>query len=142
MKLPPEDPKAGQPGVCGKLNKTMYGTQDAINAWQKLWGEQLRSNGYVLGASTPSLFRSDLLKGFGHGGDFVVAAAENQVDLFGRMLVDKFEVRRAGMIGAAEHRDKELELLHRAGRVVGPALIEIEAQQRHVPQLLGDLGLT
>ena len=24
-------------GLVAKLNKTMYGTQDASNAWQKLW---------------------------------------------------------------------------------------------------------
>ena len=28
------------------LNKTMYGTRDASNAWQKLWAEHLRSNGF------------------------------------------------------------------------------------------------
>ena len=28
-----------RPGLVAKLNKTMYGTQDASNAWMKLWGE-------------------------------------------------------------------------------------------------------
>ena len=32
-----------RPGLVGKLNKTMHGTQDASNAWQKLWGEHLRT---------------------------------------------------------------------------------------------------
>ena len=27
-----------RPGLVAKLNKTMYGTQDASNAWKKLWG--------------------------------------------------------------------------------------------------------
>ena len=26
-----------RPGLVAKLNNTMYGTQDASNAWQKLW---------------------------------------------------------------------------------------------------------
>ena len=30
-----------RPGLVAKLNKTMDGTQDASNAWQKLWGEHL-----------------------------------------------------------------------------------------------------
>ena len=27
-----------RPGLVAKLNKTMYGTKDSSNAWQKLWG--------------------------------------------------------------------------------------------------------
>ena len=50
-----------RPGLVAKLNKTMYGTQDASNAWQKLWGEHLRSNGFELGASNPALYRSELV---------------------------------------------------------------------------------
>ena len=75
-----------RPGFVGKLNNTMYGTQDASNAWQKLWGEDLRSNGFELGASNPTLYRSELLNGFCDGDDFVVAAAEDQVENFGKLL--------------------------------------------------------
>ena len=46
------------------------------------------------------------------------------------------------MIGCADHLDSELEVLHRTVRVVGPDLMEIEADERHVPQLLEDLKLT
>ena len=35
-----------RPGLVAKLNKTMIGTQDASNAWQKLWCEHLRSSGF------------------------------------------------------------------------------------------------
>ena len=45
------------------------------------------------------------------------------------------------MIGAAKHLDKELELLHRSARVINDELMEIEADQKHVPRLLEDLGL-
>ena len=37
-------------GLVAKFNKTMYGTQDAGNAWQKLWGEHLRNNGFEVQA--------------------------------------------------------------------------------------------
>ena len=49
---PPSD--LHRPGLVAKLHKTKYGTQDASNAWQKLWGEHLRSNGFELGASNQS----------------------------------------------------------------------------------------
>ena len=90
-----------RPGLVGKLNKTMYGTQDASNAWQKLWGEHLRSNGFELGAHNPALYRSELVNGFCHADDFVTAAAEDQIESFGKLLQEKFDTRRIGMIGAA-----------------------------------------
>ena len=62
-------------GLVAKLNKTMYRTQDASNAWQKLWREHLRSNGFELGASNPALYSSELV----NGDDFVTAAAEDQI---------------------------------------------------------------
>ena len=33
VRLPDEDPKAKQPGVCGKLRKTMYGSLDVAQRW-------------------------------------------------------------------------------------------------------------
>ena len=126
-----------RPGLVAKLNKTVYGTQDASNAWQKLWGEHLRNNSFELGASNSALYRSELLNGFCHGDDFVTAAAEDQIEIFGKMLQDKFDTRRIGMISAARHVDKELEVLHRSVRVINDALIEIEADQKHVPRIAG-----
>ena len=69
-----------RPGLVAKLNKTMYGRQDASNAWQKLWCEHFRSNGFELGA------RSELVNGFCHGDDFVTAAAEDQIESFGKTV--------------------------------------------------------
>ena len=116
-------------------------TQDASNAWQKLWGEHLRNNGFELGASNPALYRSELVNGFYHGDDFVTAAAEDQIEVFGKLLQQKIDTRRIGMIGAAKHLDKELEVLHRSVRVINDELMEIEADQKHVPRLSEDLGL-
>ena len=55
------------------------------------------------------------------------------------MLQEKFDTRRIGMIGAARHLDKELEVLRRSVRVIDDEMMEIEAEQKHVPQLLEDL---
>ena len=57
------------------------------------------------------------------------------------MLQEKFDTRRVGMIGATKHLDKELEVLHRSVRVINDELMEIEADQKHVPRLLEDLAL-
>ena len=120
----------------------MYGTQDASNVWQKTWGEQLQNNGYKLGGSHPSLFCSEHLKGFCHGDDFAIAAAEEEVERFNNILSEKFEIRQTGMVGHADHLDKELEVLHRTVRIVNDELMAVEADQKHVPLLLEDLGLS
>ena len=131
-----------RPGLVAKLNKTMYGTEDASNAWQKLWSEHLRNNGFKFGVSNLAFRRSELVNGFCHGDDFVTAAAaEDQIEIFGKMLQLKFDTRRIGMISAVKHLDKELEVLHRSVRVINDELMEIEADQKHVPRLLEDLGL-
>ena len=85
-------------------------------------GEHLRNNGFELGASNLALYRSELVNGFCHGDDFVTAAAEDQTEVFAKMLQDKFDTRRIGMIGAAKHLD-ELEVLHRSVRVINDELV-------------------
>ena len=102
--------------------------------------EHLSSSGFEPGASNPALYRSELVSGFCYGDDFVTAAAEDQIESFGRLLQEKFYTRRIGMNGAAEHLDKELELLHRSVRVINEELMKIEADQRHIPRLLENLG--
>ena len=41
------------------------------------------------------------------------------------------------MTGAAKHLDKELDVLHRSVRVINNELMDIEADQKHVPQITG-----
>ena len=101
----------------------------------EIWGEHLRSNGFKLGASEPALYRSEIVNGPCHGDDFVTAAAEDQLEIFGKMVHEKFGTRRIGMTGAAEHLDKEMEVLHRAVRVINSELMEIVAEQKHVRML-------
>ena len=58
---------------------------------------------FELVASNPALYRSELVNGFCHGDDFVTAAAEDQIESFRKLLQEKFDTRRIGMTGAAEH---------------------------------------
>ena len=94
--------KLHRPGLVAKLNKTVFGTQGSSNAWQKLWREHLRSSGFELVASNPALYRSELVSGFCKGDDFVTEAAEDQIESFGKLLQEKFDTRRIGMIGATD----------------------------------------
>ena len=91
------------------------------------------SNDFDLDASNPALYRSEYVNGFCHGDDFVTAAAEDQLEIFGRPLHEKFDT------GAAEHLDKEMEALHRTVRVSTDELIMLKTDQKYVPLLLKDL---
>ena len=62
----------------------------------------------------------------------MTAAAEDQIESFAKLLQQKFDTRRIGIIGAPEHLDQELEVLHRYVRVINSELMEIEADQKHV----------
>ena len=35
LNLPKEDPRSSEPGVCGKLKLSLYGTRDAAQNWEK-----------------------------------------------------------------------------------------------------------
>eukprot|EP00971_Amphidinium_carterae_P042329 831784-Amphidinium_carterae.1 len=106
-------------GFLAKLNKTMYGTQDASNV------------------SNPSLFCSGTTKGFCHGDDFGIACSEENAEAFGperfgALHCKKLEVKQklVGLIGEAPRLAKQLEVLNRTVRLVddiGTYLIEIEA---------------
>ena len=57
--LPDEDPKK-QEGYIGKLERTMYGTQDASNLWQKDYTQLVSANDYVAGKANPALLHSEV----------------------------------------------------------------------------------
>ena len=61
---------------------------------------------------------------------FVTAVAEDQIEIFGKMLPAKFETRRILMIGVAQHRDRELKVLHKSVRVINDELMKIEVDQK------------
>ena len=76
IKLPAEDPRSGEPGLCGKLGKTMYGTLDAAEQWAAHYTAVLVKAGFTQGLASPCHFRHEALgiRLLVHGNDFVVVA--------------------------------------------------------------------
>ena len=61
VRLPDEDTKAKQPGLCGKLRKTMYGSLDAAQRWREHYAQVLETGGFSRGVAPPShLFHKGL----------------------------------------------------------------------------------
>lgn len=52
VQFPDEDKVAGEEGMCGKFNYSMYGTRDAAQNWQGEFSQQLVSNGFTRGIQT------------------------------------------------------------------------------------------
>ena len=74
VRLPDEDPKAKQPGMCGKLRKTMYGSLDAAQRWRDHYAPALEiwlvfpRRGFSVQFSHKDLETYILV----HGGDFFI----------------------------------------------------------------------
>ena len=56
IKLPSEDPRAGEDGLCGKLLMSMYGTRDAAQNWSEEYSQKLVAAGFTRGIASPCLF--------------------------------------------------------------------------------------
>ena len=72
VRLPDEDPKAKQPGVCGKVRKTMYGSLVAAQRCEEHHAQVLETGGFSRGVASPCHFsHKDLQTNIlVHGDDF------------------------------------------------------------------------
>jgi len=71
VQLPPE---MNLPGMCGRLNRCMYGTRDAGKRWTSTDVEALKKMGYQQGTANPCCFSHKTLDSslVVHGDDFTI----------------------------------------------------------------------
>ena len=130
----------------GLLLRSMYGTQDASNLWQKDYTELIRTDEYVPGKSNPAIFHSEQQDGrlYVHGDDFVLLADQESIDRMDKLLNSKYTCKKLANLGFDRTDDKETCILNRIVRVVDdparPAM-EIEGDLRHVQLLVREFGL-
>eukprot|EP00959_Pyramimonas_sp_CCMP1952_P387711 8125622-Pyramimonas_sp.AAC.1 len=115
MRLPPEE--GGPAGKCARLNKSLYGTQDASRIWQGDYITHLAGEGWRQGVASAALIyrESDGGRGAVHGDDFMVLGGGVTLSEVDRCLGPRF-----------------------AG---APSAVEIEGDQRRVDMILRELGL-
>ena len=72
VRLPEEDLKAKQPGVCGELRKTMYGSLDAAQRWESITLQSWRLGGFSRDVASPCNFLNEEVETYNlvHGDDF------------------------------------------------------------------------
>ena len=101
VELPPEDSK---PGMCGKLNKSMYGTRDAAQNWEVAYSQFMESIGFRAGEASPCLFfhPERRIRVVVCGDDFTVLAEETQLNWLKAKINGQFETKHRARLGSEE----------------------------------------
>ena len=141
VRLPPEDPRSGDPSVCGRLKKSLYGTRDAGANWQAAYTEFLLSIDMLQGTTNPCHFFSGdhSLKGIVHGDDFLFTGTAAQLEWL-RQKFDKEYETKTEMIGYGPNVANSARFLNRV-ITFGKDGVEFEPDQRLVEAIIDGLGL-
>jgi hypothetical protein len=82
-------------GMCGKLNKAMYGTRDAAQNWAEAYMGFMKSIGFEQGTGSPCAFhhpRRDMTCVI-HGDDFTVLGWVEHLDWFWKQVQVKIRIK-------------------------------------------------
>ena len=131
QELNPEGKFGGR--ACAKLDRTMYGTQDASRIWQDTYHTPLKEKGFVRGTSNAAVFKGPKKqKALVHGDDFLVLATQKCIDEFEALLQKKFQLRKEWQIGFGPQDAKTGRILNRIITIEErPKRVTIEPDARH-----------
>ena len=148
IRLPEEDPRSTEEGICGKLLMALYGTRDAGQNFELTTAQVLKQGGCEQSAFSPCVYNHEekRLGLFHHGDDFVISGARDESAWVTDQLSTKFIVKDRGVLGPEPQDLKEITCLNRTIRwrdrwASGGEAIEYEADPRHVQILLPQLNL-
>jgi len=137
IELPEEDMEMG---MCGKLDKSMYGTRDAAQNWETEYTAFLTGIGMRQGISNPCIFTHDKrnIRLVIHGDDLTILAEEEDLDWIRKEIVKKFEVKFRARLGPEAKDDKSVRILNRVVEWSKEG-IYYEADQRHAEIIVDQL---
>ena len=146
--LPCSDPRYGEPDLCWRLVKTLYGCRDAGRNFELFTASTMGSLGFVQGTFSVCLYfhAERNLAAYIHGDSFVLTGIRTQLEWFRASLSEYMLVKVEGVLGPDRSLGdtQELLCLNRIVRWVtehGIDTIEIEADPRHVEILTKSFGL-
>ena len=139
VKLPEED---AEPGMCGRLLKSMYGTRDAASNWEDCYMDFSNDIGFVSGVASPCVFKHKTRKLWltVHGDDFTLLGSDADLDWFENEIKKKFEVKIRGRLGPGPGDVKSIRILNRIIEWSADGLW-YEADQRHAEIFVKELGM-
>ena len=90
--LPDED---AEEGMCGKLNRSMYGTRDAAANWEDKYSSHLMAMGFSRGKSSPCTFFHPHrgVRCVVHGDDFTFLGSEDDLKWCTQMMKDEYDIK-------------------------------------------------
>ena len=140
VKLPPEDPKAGDPNICGKLAKSLYGTRDAGANWHAAYSAFLKSIDLLQGTTNPCHFFSadQTIKGLVHGDDFLFTGSAEKLGWLRGQFEKQYDCK-VEIIGHKGGAARSARFLNRVITYTERGM-EFEADQRLVEALIDDLS--
>ncbi len=139
IRLPDED---YEPGMCGKLLKSMYGTRDAASNWEDCYMDFANEAGFKSGIASPCVFKheSRALWLTVHGDDFTLLGGDHDLDWFENKIKEEFEVKVRGRLGPGKEDMKAIRILNRIVEWTKEGL-RYEADQRHAEIIVKELEL-
>ena len=114
VQLPLEDCDSGS-GMCGILQRHMYGTPKAAAGWQSERSSKLVDMEFTQGGARPCIFFHsdwDILCS-AHGDCFVAVCPFDAIDCYEEALEKVYELKKGGRIGPGPKHDKEATCLNR-----------------------------
>ena len=145
--LEEEDRKAHGADKCGRLLKSMYGTQDASSIWQRDYTALLQEHTYEKGRSNSAVFFSNESQGrvIVHGDDFLILGTQETIDAFEKMLATKYEYKKLFNIGTDQGDCNSGIFLNRVLELrrepKGTWNLTLEPDARHAQIIIEQLGL-
>ena len=137
--LPEED---AEPGMCGMLNKYMYGTRDAARRWEETYTEHLLNLGFKQGQASPCCFSHGTrdIQCVVHGDDFTFLGEDADLDWIQTALAQKFGIKVRGSLGDGPGDVQEMRILSRVVQWTKHG-ITYEADQRHAEIIIKQFNL-
>ena len=139
VELPEED---AEEGMCGWLQKSLYGTRDAAQNWEQEYTEFMTSIGFKAGIATPCTFYNELrdIRAVVHGDDFTLVGSRKELDWFKSRIEGRFEIKYKGRMGPKKDDIKSVRILNRviSWKDYG---VEYEGDQRHAEIIVKQMGL-
>jgi len=128
-------------GMCGRLNKAMYGTRDAAQNWEFEYVEFMVSVGFSAGKVSPCVFfnKERNIRVVVHGDDFTCLGNAHDLDWFRNQIIQRYEVKFRGRLGPGAGDDKSIRILNRVVTWTADG-IQYEADQRHAEILINEMG--
>ena len=101
--------------MCGKLNKSMYGTRDAAQNWEREYESAFLNLGFSQGKSSPCLFylKERDIRVVVHGDDMTCLGDSNSLHWLAEELKKVYELKVRAILGPDPRDDKQVRILNR-----------------------------